>query len=130
MHMKNLFKVALAAAALLLGSAVYAQELKVVDFRLDSKDRTACRKATAKRDANGKKCAVIKIVDGTVTSYQSENAAAVATQPTLIYVSAKDKSVVVADSLLGATLEYEFVEPLKPAKTYVMEIERKKNRKH
>ena len=124
MHMKNLFKVALAAAALLLGSAVYAQELKVVDFRLDSKDRTACRKATAKRDANGKKCAVIKIVDGTVTSYQSENAAAVATQPTLIYVSAKDKSVVVADSLLGATLEYEFVEPLKPAKTYVMEIER------
>ena len=118
----KLFKLTLAAALLLLGTAVYAQELKVKDFRLDPKDKTACAKATAKKDAAGKKCAVIKLNDGKETLYQSEAATAVATQPALIYVSAKDKSVKIDNQELGS-VEYEFPFALKAGKTYVMELE-------
>ena len=120
--MKSLYKLALAASVLLIGTAVYAQELNVKSFRLDPKDKTACRKATAKKDANGKKCAVIKLIDGKETLYQSEGATAVATQPALMYVSAKDKSVKIDNAELGS-VEYEFPIALKAGKTYILELE-------
>ena len=118
----KLFKLTLAAALLLVGTAVYAQELKVTGFRMDPKDKTACRKATAKKDANGKKCAVIKLIDGNETLYQSEGAATVATQPALVYVSAKDKSVKIDNDELGS-VDFTFPFPLQAGKTYVMELE-------
>lgn len=118
----KLFKLTLAAALLLFGTAVYAQELRVTNFHMDPRDKTACRKATAKKDVYGKKCAVIKLVDGKETLYQSEGAEAVATQPALIYVSAKDKSVKIDNAELGS-VDFVFPFPLQAAKTYVMELE-------
>ena len=119
---------AMVLAALLGASSAYAEvvevkKLEVKDFRLDPKDRTACRKATAKRDASGKKCAVIKVNDGTLASYQSDGATAVLAQPNLIYVSAKEESVVIADSTINSSVEYRFATPLKAGKTYVMDVE-------
>ena len=120
--MKAICRLTLAAAALLIGTAVYAQELRVTKFELDAKDKTACRKATAKKDADGKKCAVIKLVDGQETLYKSEGARAVATQPALIYVSAKEKSVKIDNAELGS-VDFVFPFPLAAGKTYVMQLQ-------
>ncbi len=119
---------AMVLAALLGASSAYAEvvevkKLEVKDFRLDPKDHTACRKATAKRDANGKKCAVIKVNDGAKASYQSAGATEVTAQPNLIYVSAKEESVVISDSTINSSVEYRFAAPLKAGKTYVMDVE-------
>lgn len=119
---------AMVLAALLGASSAYAEvvevkKLEVKDFRLDPKDRTACRKATAKKDTNGKKCAVIKVNDGAKASYQSAGAAEVTAQPNLIYVSAKEQSVVISDSTINSSVEYKFATPLKAGKTYVMDVE-------
>ena len=118
---------AMVLAALLGASSAYAEvvevkKLEVKDFRLDPKDHTACRKATAKRDANGKKCAVIKINDGAKASYQSAGATEVTAQPNLIYVSAKEESVVISDSTINSSVEYKFATPLKAGKTYYVRV--------
>ena len=113
------------AAGLLVSLAADAQELKVKSFELLPKDHTACSRATARKDAKGKKCAVIKLVDGQESAYKSDSTSTVqvAPQPVLLYVSAKDTSVIIDGGEFG-TLEYVFEAPLKAAKTYQMEIER------
>ena len=123
--MKHLRICLVVAAGLLAGLTAGAQELKVKSFELLPKDKTACSRATARKDANGKKCAVIKLVDGVDAAYKSDSTSTVqvAAQPVLLYVSAKDKSVLIDGGEFG-TLEYVFETPLKAAKTYQMEIER------
>ena len=123
--MKHLRICLVVAAGLLAGLTAGAQELKVKSFELLPKDKTACSRATARKDAKGKKCAVIKLVDGVDAAYKSDSTSTVqvAAQPVLLYVSAKDKSVLIDGGEFG-TLEYVFETPLKAAKTYQMEIER------
>lgn len=120
--MKTLRAVLSVALTLMLCTGAGAQSLTVKDFALLKKDKTASAKATAKKDAKGRKYAVIKLsIEGQQASCLTD-AEEVKVQPIICYVRAYQKSMKITDPATGAELEYTFPIKVTSGNTYKLEL--------
>ena len=99
-----------------------AQSLTVKDFQLLKKDRTASAKATARKDENGRKYAVVKLSLVGREPACLTDAVMATPQPDICYVHAYQKTMKIVDPKTGAELEYTFPEKIKYGKTYSLTV--------
>lgn len=108
----------------------YAQNISVIDFRLDEMDLTANQQGTTVLDQNGEKCALIK-VKTTQTGF-SFDAGSLGISKTLqktaeiwVYVPHGVRKLSISHQKFGS-LDYALPMTTQKAKTYIMELKAEK----